>query len=309
MTYIIQTNDVSKHYSGDLRAVDQISLRIKKGEIYGFIGLNGAGKTTVIRLLLGMQRPTEGSCYINGKQVNRKNKHVFEHVGYMVETPYAYPELTVKENLDIIRRLRLLDDQQVVRAVIDKLDLTAYENIKASKLSLGNAQRLGIAKALLHKPDLLILDEPMNGLDPAGIVEIRELLQDLAFNHGVTIFISSHILGEVAKIATTIGVIHKGKLIQEVQSEKLKTHLNQRLLLSSNDTDKAQSILSVAGYPSEVNQEGLIGIYHRKAIAHPDQIAKLLVYKGLPPTRLTVEEEDLETYFLRVIRSKGENKL
>lgn len=309
MAYIIQTNNVSKHYSGDLRAVDQVSLQIKKGEIYGFIGLNGAGKTTVIRLLLGMNRPTEGCCYIKGKQVNHKNKHIFKHVGYMVETPYAYPELTVKENLDIIRRLRLLDDQQAVGTVIDKLDLTAYENIKASNLSLGNAQRLGIAKALLHQPDILILDEPMNGLDPAGIVEIRELLQDLAFNHGVTIFISSHLLGEVAKIATTIGVIHKGKLIQEIKSEKLKTHLNQRLLLSTNDTNKAQSILSVVGYPSEVNQEGLIEIYHQKAIAHPDQIAKLLVYKGLPPTRLTVEEEDLETYFLRVIRSRGESKL
>lgn len=308
MTYIIQTKSLSKHYPGNLRAADQVSLRIKRGEIYGFIGLNGAGKTTVIRLLLGMARPTEGSCYINGEQVNHKNKHIFENVGYMVEMPYAYPELTVKENLNIIRRLRLIDDPGVVSSVIDMLHLTAYENIKAAKLSLGNAQRLGLAKALLHKPDLLILDEPMNGLDPAGIVEIRELLKDLAFNHDVTIFISSHLLSEVAKIATTIGIIHNGQLIQEIQSEELNFNLNHRLLLSTSNTNKAQSILSTAGYPSEVNQDGLIETYHPKAIAHPDKVAKLLVYQGIPLTRLAVEKEDLESYFLRVIRLKGETE-
>ncbi len=180
MHEMIQTHHLSKYYKG-FPAANNISLCISKGEIYGFIGLNGAGKTTTIRMLLGMIRPTEGSCYLDGRKVNTGHR-IWKKVGYLVEAPFSYPELTVQENLEIFRRLRLIPDPQAVTRVIHLLGLTCYAQKKAKDLSLGNAQRLGIAKALLHMPEILILDEPINGLDPSGIVEIRKMLRDLAFN-------------------------------------------------------------------------------------------------------------------------------
>lgn len=305
MLQAIQTNRLSKSYK-DFQAVKDVSLSINKGEIYGFIGLNGAGKTTTIRMLLGMVRPTYGTCYINGEKVNHKNRSIWEKVGYMVETPYSYPELSVEENLEIYRRLRLISNPQVISQVMNQLNIAQFSRKKAKDLSLGNAQRLGIAKAILHLPEILILDEPVNGLDPAGIVEIRELLRDLAFNKGVTILISSHLLSEVAKIATKIGIIHEGQLIQEIESNELNKLLNRRLIIDSVDNKSAVSKLSLAGYTSQLNKNGVIETYNKKAIQHPEEISRFLVYKGFPPTKLIVEEEDLESYFLRIIKGKGE---
>ncbi|MDN7246740.1 ABC transporter ATP-binding protein [Planococcus shenhongbingii] len=305
MKKIIQTEHLSKHYQ-KIRAVDNVSLEVAEGEIYGFIGLNGSGKTTTIRMLLGLIRPTHGRCFLNSQQVKLSNFSLWEKVGYMVETPYAYPELTVKENLDIFCRLRRISDPMAILRVMDHLKLAAYADKKAKHLSLGNAQRLGIAKALLHNPDILILDEPVNGLDPAGIVEVRELLQHLAVNENKTIFISSHLLDEVAKIATKIGIIHEGCLLQEVESARLSRLLKQRLLLDSRHKKLAISALSEAGTNCFLNEEGLIESYDQSAIQNPDNIARLLVNKGCPPTRLVVEEENLESYFLRAIGKKGE---
>ncbi|MBZ5200848.1 ABC transporter ATP-binding protein [Planomicrobium chinense] len=304
MESMIQTEYLSKHYKG-FRAVDEVSLEVGKGEIYGFIGLNGSGKTTTIRMLLGMIRPTSGRCYLSGQQVKLSNYSLWEKVGYLVETPYAYPELTVNENLEIFRRLRKIPDSQAVPRVIEQLQLAAYTDRKAKHLSLGNAQRLGIAKALLHNPDILILDEPVNGLDPAGIVEVRELLQHLAMNEKKTIFISSHLLSEVAKVANKIGIIHEGKLLQEMESTELNRLLKQRLILDARRKDLAQSILSEAGIHSFLNAKGLIESYDTNAIHYPNDIARLLVKQGCPPTRMMVEEEDLESYFLRAIGRKG----
>jgi len=211
----ISTNGLTKRF-GDVTAVDNLSLNIRSGEIYGFLGLNGAGKTTSIRMLLGMIKPTSGSVSLFGTGIHPGTSSIWQRVGYMVETPHAYPDLTVRENLELIRRLRRLRDDDAVPIIIEKLGLTPYANRRAKALSLGNAQRLGLAKALIHKPDLLILDEPANALDPAGIVEIRSLLRSLASTDGVTIFVSSHILSEVARLATRVGVIHEGKLVEEI---------------------------------------------------------------------------------------------
>ncbi|MCP2035844.1 ABC-2 type transport system ATP-binding protein [Planomicrobium sp. HSC-17F08] len=304
MESMIQTEHLSKHYKS-FRAVDEVSLEVGRGEIYGFIGLNGSGKTTTIRMLLGMIRPTFGSCYLSGQQVKLSNYSLWEKVGYLVETPYAYPELTVNENLEIFRRLRKIPDSQAVPRVIEQLQLTAYTGRKAKHLSLGNAQRLGIAKALLHNPDILILDEPVNGLDPAGIVEVRELLQHLAMNEKKTIFISSHLLSEVAKVSNKIGIIHEGRLLQEMELAELNRLLKQRLILDARRKDLAQSILSEAGIHSFLNEKGLIESYDTNPIRYPDDIARLLVKQGCPPTRMMVEEEDLESYFLRAIGRKG----
>ena len=304
ITDIIRTENISKHYK-DVYAVSDMSLNVRKGEIYGFLGLNGAGKTTTIRMLLGMIRPTSGTAYINDKKISSADTELWRHVGSLVEIPYSYPELTVKENIEIFRRLHFINDKKTVDNIIDKLHLGQYANRKAKNLSLGNNQRLGLAKALIHDPDILILDEPANGLDPAGIFEIREMLCDLAINRGVTIFISSHILGEISKFATRIGIIHQGKLIREFDSGQVDILCKKRLLVNANDTEMAYSILSEKGYNVKKNAEAQLEIMNEEVINKPDTIATLMVNTGCPPTLLQVTEEDLESYFLRTIGING----
>ena len=175
----IEANGITKRF-GDVLAVNELSLNIHKGEIYGFLGLNGAGKTTTIRMLLGMIKPSKGSVSLFGTKVQPGQRAVWQRVGYMVETPHAYPDLTVRENLEIVRQLRQLPDKNIVEKIMEQMGLSSYANRLARVLSLGNAQRLGLAKALIHHPDLLLLDEPANALDPAGIVEVRNLLRGLA---------------------------------------------------------------------------------------------------------------------------------
>jgi ABC-2 type transport system ATP-binding protein len=307
MQSVIQTENISKHY-GRLKAVDNVSINVQKGEIYGFLGLNGAGKTTTIRMLLGMISPTSGNASLNCKKVSAVNPQMWKDVGYLVEVPYSYPDLTVRENLEIVRRLRFIDDVKSVDNVIDLLKLNAYEAVNAKNLSLGNSQRLGLAKALIHNPDILILDEPANGLDPAGIVEIRELLKDLAGNKGVTIFISSHILGEISRFATRIGIIHDGKLVHESSVEEMVNLRKVSLQIKTHDIESAVKKLGENGFSSNITDEGIIEIHDADAISKPDKIATLLVHSGLPPCLLKVEEEDLEAFFLRVINMKGGEK-
>lgn len=304
MNDIIRTENLTKHY-GDVHAVSDLSINVRKGEIYGFLGLNGAGKTTTIRMLLGMIRPTSGTAFIKGIKVYADNTELWKSIGSLVEIPYSYPELTVRENLEIIRQLRFLPDKSSIDQVIDQLQLGTYSNRKAKNLSLGNAQRLGLAKALIHHPEILIIDEPTNGLDPAGIFEIRKMLSDLAINQGVSIFISSHILGEISRFATRIGIIHEGKLIQEVNTNDLDKLNRKRLLINSNNINTASLILTQKGFTVNETKDGFLEIKDEEAIRRPDRIATLLVNSSCPPTLLQVEEEDLETYFLRTIEMSG----
>ncbi len=214
MNAAIVTNSLVKRY-GDVTAVDGLSLRVARGEIYAFLGLNGAGKTTTIRMLLGMVKPTAGEACVLGMNVGVGGKKPWASVGYLVETADAYPELSVRENLEAMRRLRPGADPKAVDLAIERLGLAAYADRRAGTLSHGNGQRLGLAKALMHNPELIILDEPANGLDPVGIVEIRNLLTELAHERGVTVFMSSHILGEVSRLVHRIGIIHQGRLLQD----------------------------------------------------------------------------------------------
>ncbi|NLJ78475.1 MAG: ABC transporter ATP-binding protein [Tissierellia bacterium] len=306
MIEAISTVDLTKTY-GDLRAVDNLNLSIGRGEIFGFLGLNGAGKTTTIRMLLGMITPTSGYCYLNGERINKSNMDIWNDVGYIVETPYSYPELTVRENLEIVRRLRGIEDRDCVDWIIDKLKLGEYESRRVEHLSLGNAQRLGIAKAIIHRPKILLLDEPTNGLDPAGIVEVRRLLMDLAENEGVTVLISSHKLDEISKIATNIGIIHEGRLIKEIDGGGLQDQLRKSLVLDGRNKLAMRSILFQAGYDMSAKDGDLrkgshpLRVHDEGAVNAPEKIATLLVKAGHPPTLLKVEEEDLEMYFLRMI--------
>jgi ABC-2 type transport system ATP-binding protein len=185
------------------------------------------------------------------------------------------------------------------------MGLAAYADRRTGNLSHGNAQRLGLAKALLHNPKLLLLDEPASGLDPAGIVEIRELLLELTREQGVTVFMSSHILAEVARLARRIGIIHTGRLIQELSIDELELNRRRRLLVRTRDLEVAHRALAVAGQPAEILEDGTMELTAALAIQHPDDINCLLVKAGTPPTHLMVEEEELEEYFLRLIGMEG----
>jgi ABC-2 type transport system ATP-binding protein len=298
---IIQTYDLTKTF-GDTIAVDHISINVREGEIYGFLGLNGAGKTTLIRLLLGMIKPESGSVSLFGQNA-KQGSDIWNEVGYLVETPYSYPNLTVKENLEVFYQLRGINDRNQIDKIITVLQLDQYKNKKAKHLSLGNNQRLGLAKALLHNPKLLILDEPINGLDPAGIVEVREFLKDLVKNHNTTIFLSSHILSEISKVATRIGIVHKGKLIKEINTNELENQIIKKLCIKTSENQNALQILKENGFIASINGNGIIESTEIKAIQHPESISTLLVNSGLPPKMISVLEEDLEAYFLRMIKS------
>jgi ABC-2 type transport system ATP-binding protein len=303
MTWVIETNGLCKSF-GPVRAVDSVDLRVGAGEIYGFLGLNGAGKTTTIRALLGMIRPSAGSVLVLGQAVGPCGRGPWRRVGHMVERPAAYPELTTKENLEVARRLQGISEPGATSRVIERLGLAPYAGRRAGGLSTGNLQRLGLARALLHEPELLILDEPANSLDPAGVVEIRELLAGLAHDKGVTVFMSSHILTEVDRLATRIGIIHQGRLLEELDAERLERLRSRRLVVKTRDLAAAGRALSQAGFAVQAG-EGALFLNEATALDAPDVVATILVNAGTPPTRLAVEQEDLEAHFLRLTGEKG----
>jgi ABC-2 type transport system ATP-binding protein len=300
-TFAIETNGLTKHF-GDVIAVDAVDLRVGVGEIYGFLGLNGAGKTTTIRALLGMIRPSAGNVNVLGQALGPNGRGPWSKVGHLVESPSAYPELSVRENLDVARRLHGIQNPKVVDKIIGRLAIASYADRKAGTLSTGNLQRLGLARALLHDPELLILDEPANGLDPAGVVEIRELLRGLAHEKGVTIFMSSHILTEVDRLATRIGIIHKGRLIEELDSDKVEKLRTKRLEVRTRNLEGALISLQSAGYKPITEGESIL-LEETYAIEHPDAIAQILVNAGSPPTHLAVMQQDLEEHFMQITNS------
>ncbi|GAA5057185.1 ABC-2 type transport system ATP-binding protein [Thermocatellispora tengchongensis] len=298
----IEAAGLTKRY-GEVVAVDEVGLQVASGDIYALVGLNGAGKTTLIRMLLGMIAPTRGTVRVLGAEVSAGDRSAWARTGYLIDTPAAYSELTVRENLHLIARLRRLPGPAArVGEVIHRLALTPYADRRARTLSMGNAQRLALAKALIHRPDLLILDEPVNGLDPAGVVEIRNLLSGLAREHGTTVLLSSHLLGEVTRLATRIAVIHNGRLLTEIDPHRLHGQ-TRRLEVATRDDARAARVLAERGLspaPAPAPGDGLV-LAEEHAVEHPDRIATALVEAGCPPTRLVVREEDLEQYFLRLV--------
>ncbi|EMR03075.1 ABC transporter ATP-binding protein [Cesiribacter andamanensis] len=297
---IISTYRLCKSF-GSTTASDAVSLQVQEGEIWGFLGLNGAGKTTLIRMLLGMIRPDSGNIRLFGQELNT-GFNQWNDIGYLVETPFAYPELTVAENLKIYYKLRQLKQPALIDEVIDRLKLSPYRTKKAKVLSMGNQQRLGLAKALLHKPRLLILDEPINGLDPEGIVEVRALLNELAAG-GTTVFLSSHILGEIAKIANRIGIIHQGRLVTELSTAELAQRLQKKVVVQTRDGAATLALLATHYTAAVAGPDNTVEISNPQALQQPEQLASLLVREGLPPRQLQLVTEDLEHFFLRTIRS------
>jgi ABC-2 type transport system ATP-binding protein len=304
--HALETFDITKRYGVGVLAVDRVSVRVGQGEIYGFLGLNGAGKSTTIRMILGMIAPTKGHAELFGSRVRAGATELWRKVGYLVDTATAYPELTVRENLEVARRQQFAADRGCVARIIDTLALSPYADRRARTLSLGNLQRLALARALLHGPELLILDEPANGLDPAGVVEIRDLLQRLSREQGVTVFMSSHVLAEVERLATRIGILHRGRLVEELDASELERKRERRLEIGARDLALAETALLRAGFapgkvPSSSDDRLLVlEVRDARALAAPEAVASILCTAGVPPRRLVIVQEDLEKHFLRV---------
>ncbi|WP_425447375.1 ABC transporter ATP-binding protein [Dethiothermospora halolimnae] len=303
MEYILKTYDLTKRY-GKKTVVDNVSMNIKKGEIYGFLGRNGAGKTTTLRMIMDLISPTKGKYEIFGKGMG--DRDVLGRIGAIIETPGFYPNLTARENLDIHRRMMGIPNKGYITEAMEIVGLNNYDikKKKVKKFSLGMKQRLGIARALLHKPELLILDEPTNGLDPVGIKEIRETLLELNRKGEITILISSHILGEIQQLATKIGIIHNGKLLEEVDYESFQKKNRHYINLRVDDDKRAVTILEnemkIKDY--EISNKNVIRIYEK--IDKSNDISRNLISKGIEVYEFNVMKDTLEDYFVRLTGGK-----
>jgi len=299
VTTTIELRGLSKRFA-DTVAVDDLTATVRPGSVTGFLGQNGAGKTTTIRMLLGLIRPSAGDVEVLGRRMRPGECEVLGHVGYLVESAAAYPNLTVRENLEVQRRLTGAPRAAVGEAV-ELMRLESCADRRAGVLSLGNRQRLSLARALLHHPDLLILDEPANALDPAGIVEVRELLRSLAREHGVTVFMSSHILAEVTHLADRIGIVHDGRLLEELDREQLREKERLYVAVRASQPERAAALLAAAGYDRIEQAAGQLRVFG--AEDHTADVARTLVGAGLDLNELTAVHEDLEAHFLRLTGS------
>jgi len=294
----IDARGLCKSY-GTVDAVVDVSLQVRRGEIYGFLGRNGAGKTTTIRMLLGLVRPTAGAISILGSPLSTDREAALSQVGYLVEAASAYPNLTVRENLDIQKRLTGAP-ASAVDGVIGLLGLGEYRDRRAGRLSLGNKQRLSLARALVHSPQLLILDEPANGLDPAGIMEIRALLRGLVEERGVTVFMSSHLLDQVEHLADRVGIVHAGRLVEEVDTRSLRDGGRLGIEIDVDDVSRAERVLRDELGLTGVLRSGEVSLRVTDRSVKPSAVARALVDAGVALERLLPVEEDLERHFLRL---------
>ncbi|HLS20621.1 MAG TPA: ABC transporter ATP-binding protein [Bacillota bacterium] len=301
---ILQTKNLTKRYKRT-NVVDHVNMTIERGNIYGFIGLNGAGKSTFIRLIAGLTHPTEGGLQLFGKTDARELLEVRRRIGTLIEHPALFPNLTARENLEIIRLQRGIPGKDCIERTLKKVGLSDTGRKKVKTFSLGMRQRLGIAIALLNDPDFLLLDEPINGLDPMGVVEIRQLLKELNEQYGVTILISSHILSEVHQLATHYGIIHNGRLINELSAAQLDEKCREYLLIKVNEPEIATTILEneLETMAYEVLTNGFIKLY--TYIDEPALIVNTFVKQGIDVEQITPQKDTLESYFTRVVTEES----
>ena len=320
--YVIETTNLSKRYSENL-VVNSIDMHVEKGKIYGLLGKNGAGKTTTMCMLLNLVYPSGGEILLFGKDPKRNTKEVYSNIGSIIETPGFYENLTAYENLEIIARLRGNYNPLNVKMVLEMVNLGHEKTKQFKDFSLGMKQRLGIAAAIMHNPELLILDEPINGLDPFGIKEIRDLLKKLSCEYGVTILISSHILSEIENIADVIGFMDNGVLIDEISREELHNRLNKFVEFEVSDIDLAIDLMNKTGMKENVdycfkrnlseyiddldsnkNSDGVIigGTIHLLSnLDLRDEFNSLFVSSGIKVRKVNLCEENLEEFFTRII--------
>jgi ABC-2 type transport system ATP-binding protein len=298
--YCIETIDLVHKFSENETALNRINLQVIENTIYGFLGPNGAGKTTTLRLILGLLKKQLGEISVFGKSFEKNRVETLRKIGSMIESPSLYGHLTAIENLKILQKVYRCPARRI-EETLELVGLAQTKNKKASQFSLGMKQRLGIASALLHNPSLLILDEPTNGLDPNGILEIRELLQNLNQNHGITILISSHLLSEIEKLVTHVGIINRGNLLFQGTLAELvgKQWQSSFIIFETSDDLKSSQIINSFGVTSRI-EGGKIStpILERETIA---QINRKLVQSGVEVYQVSRIENDLERIFFDVI--------
>ena len=297
---ILKTYNITKKY-GNQVAVNNVNMTIKKGEIYGFIGQNGAGKTTLIRLITGLIHKTGGEIELLGATGEAELNKSRTMIGSLIETPSFYTNMTARENLEVSRLVRNIPGKKCIDEVLELVGLKDIEKKKVKNFSLGMRQRLGIANALMGNPKLLILDEPINGLDPMGIVEIRELLKKINKEKDMTILISSHILSELSELATTYGIISNGKLIEEITAKQLSEKCRQYIDLKVDDTARAVILLErelgISDY--EVLEDSNIKVFSN--LDNVGEVNSLLSRSGIIVESISVKGENLEEYFMNKV--------
>jgi len=303
MEHIVETNQLSKHY-GNHKALDQVSIHVRQGEIYGLIGKNGAGKSTLFKVLMDLTSKTSGDKMILGKSSIIELNKVKKNIGFMM-TPSFFPYLSARENLEYSRKLKGISDKNEIDRVLKLVDLASV-NKKYKSYSMGMKQRLNIADALMGNPDLIMMDEPINGLDPQGMVSFRKIVQKLSREYGITFIVSSHILGELGLMASRFGFIHGGRLVEEIDADTLRNKTEDQIIIKVDHNEKAVTVLE-----QEFNQIHFIinekqEIIIRNYIDQVDELAKVLIQAGLRLYKLTTHERTLEEYYLSIIQEGKE---
>lgn len=298
MNYVLQTNSLTKRYK-NFKALDGATMNVPKGAIYGFVGKNGAGKTTLIRLICGLQPPTSGEFTIYGKNNTDKNfSKSMRRMGAVVETPSIYLDMTAKENLKQQYDILGMTDYDTIEDLLNLVGLSQTGKKKAKNFSLGMRQRLGIAVALAGNPDFLVLDEPINGLDPEGIVEVRELILKLNHDRGITVLISSHILGELSKLATFYGFIDSGKIVKEISAEELENSCKKRVKVTVSDTSALARVLDEMEMDYKIHSEQEADIYAKPSIT---KLVKKLDEECCELLSASEQDETLESFYMSLV--------
>lgn len=298
MTVAIRTHDLGCTFPGGF-GVSELNLEVPSGAVYGFLGPNGAGKTTTIRLLLGLLKAERGSIKLHGETLDRRHRHALKHVGALVESPALYPHLSGRQNLEVTRRL-IGAPKARIDASLTMTSMREAANRKVREYSLGMRQRLAIALALLGQPRLLILDEPANGLDPEGIVDMRKLLRQLADQHGISVFVSSHQLSEVEQIASHVGVLHQGKLRFQGTMAELRARYRPTVQLRCEDMQRATELLTAAG--EQVSHSDPQTLAVQLGTRDAAVLNRLLIEAGFAVSHLALTQPSLEALFFDVTR-------
>lgn len=298
--YILRTNALTKKYKNDY-ALKNVDVTIKRGEIYGLIGQNGAGKTTMLRLITGLAFPTNGSIELFENNDRREMTAAHKRMGAIIENPALFPNMTAYENLEVQRLQRGIPGRECIEKALKLVGLEGTGKKKVKNFSLGMKQRLGLAIALLSDPEFIILDEPTNGLDPMGIVEMRELLKKLNREKGLTVLISSHILSELYQLATKFGIIHQGQLLEEISAGELNDKCRQYLRIKVDEPAKGVNVLEekLSAHDFEILSDGTIKLYSYLDDVH--LVSRTLTEHGLVIEHLSQNGDSLEDYFTKLI--------
>ena len=302
--YIIETKNLTKQY-GAQKSVNNLNLHVREGRIYGLLGRNGAGKTTTMKMLLGLTKPTAGDVVIQGKPLAGNEKKILPRIGSLIEAPGFYPNLTATENLQIFAALRGISGSRAIKDALELVSLPYRDKKLYSQYSLGMKQRLAIALAVMHDPELLILDEPINGLDPIGIAEVRAFIRELCDKGGKTILISSHILSEIALLADDIGIIDRGVLLEEESLGELEAKSDRHIRFTVSDSERAAAILEQKFHEYRYTRQDAHILKLQNPALSVGRIVKAFVQDGLEVSEACIHEESLEDYFKRVTGGEG----